>query len=98
MPASSDVVIVGAKRTAIGSFLGQFTGVPRDSPWSHGIRFASGVCGSRSARRNAGKLQPNIVHSETKVSGQPSCAASHLHASTIGSSLPVHRAARYTSS
>jgi len=27
MPAS-DVVIVGAKRTAIGSFLGQFTGVP----------------------------------------------------------------------
>jgi len=24
----SDVVIVGAKRTAIGSFLGQFTGVP----------------------------------------------------------------------
>ena len=29
MPAStSDVVIVGAKRTAIGSFLGQFTGVP----------------------------------------------------------------------
>ncbi len=29
LPASpSDVVIVGAKRTAIGSFLGQFTGVP----------------------------------------------------------------------
>jgi acetyl-CoA C-acetyltransferase len=29
MPAAStDVVIVGAKRTAIGSFLGQFTGVP----------------------------------------------------------------------
>jgi acetyl-CoA C-acetyltransferase len=26
--SSSDVVIVGAKRTAIGSFLGQFTGVP----------------------------------------------------------------------
>src|SRR5687767_8861977 len=26
--AMSDVVIVGAKRTAIGSFLGQFTGVP----------------------------------------------------------------------
>ena len=24
----SDIVIVGAKRTAIGSFLGQFTGVP----------------------------------------------------------------------
>ena len=24
----SDVVIVGAKRTAIGSFLGQFTGTP----------------------------------------------------------------------
>ena len=26
--SNSDVVIVGAKRTAIGSFLGQFTGVP----------------------------------------------------------------------
>src|SRR3546814_5730943 len=26
--SASDVVIVGAKRTAIGSFLGQFTGVP----------------------------------------------------------------------
>ena len=24
----SDIVIAGAKRTAIGSFLGQFTGVP----------------------------------------------------------------------
>ena len=24
----TDIVIVGAKRTAIGSFLGQFTGVP----------------------------------------------------------------------
>ena len=36
----SDVVIVGAKRTAIGSFLGQFTGVPTPSLGSAAIRGA----------------------------------------------------------
>jgi acetyl-CoA C-acetyltransferase len=36
----SDIVIVGAKRTAIGSFLGQFTGVPTTSLGETAIRGA----------------------------------------------------------
>ncbi len=36
----SDIVIVGAKRTAIGSFLGQFTGVPTPTLGSAAIRGA----------------------------------------------------------
>src|SRR5690606_3167579 len=36
----SDVVIVGAKRTAIGSFLGQFTGVPTPTLGATAIRAA----------------------------------------------------------
>ena len=42
MPAAStpDVVIVGAKRTAIGSFLGQFTGVPTTALGETAIRGA----------------------------------------------------------
>ena len=36
----SDVVIVGAKRTAIGSFLGQFTGVPTPTLGAAAIRAA----------------------------------------------------------
>ena len=39
LPAT-DVVIVGAKRTAIGSFLGQFTGVPTPALGSAAIRGA----------------------------------------------------------
>ena len=35
-----DVVIVGAKRTAIGSFLGQFTGVPSPTLGATAIRAA----------------------------------------------------------
>ena len=35
-----DVVIVGAKRTAIGSFLGQFTGVPTPTLGAVAIRAA----------------------------------------------------------
>ena len=45
----SDVVIVGAKRTAIGSFLGQFTGVPTPTLGATAIRAAleqSGVAAS----------------------------------------------------
>ena len=38
--SSPDVVIVGAKRTAIGSFLGQFTGVPTTSLGETAIRGA----------------------------------------------------------
>ena len=36
----SDVVIVGAKRTAIGSFLGQFTGTPTPALGSAAIQGA----------------------------------------------------------
>ena len=36
----SDVVIVGAKRTPIGSFLGQFTGVPTPTLGSAALRGA----------------------------------------------------------
>ena len=36
----SDIVIVGAKRTAIGSFLGQFTGVPTPTLGAAAIRGA----------------------------------------------------------
>jgi hypothetical protein len=36
--AHPDVVIVGAKRTAIGSFLGQFTGVPSPTLGTAAIR------------------------------------------------------------
>ena len=46
----SDVVIVGAKRTAIGSFLGQFTGVPTPTLGSTAIAAAlaqSGLAGER---------------------------------------------------
>ncbi|MEP6510683.1 MAG: acetyl-CoA C-acyltransferase [Dokdonella sp.] len=45
----SDIVIVGAKRTAIGSFLGQFTGVPATSLGAAAIKAAleqSGVAAS----------------------------------------------------
>ena len=38
--SSPDVVIVGAKRTAIGSFLGQFTGVPTTALGETAIRGA----------------------------------------------------------
>ena len=38
--STSDVVIVGAKRTAIGSFLGQFTGVPTTTLGEGAIRGA----------------------------------------------------------
>jgi acetyl-CoA C-acetyltransferase len=38
--STSDVVIVGAKRTAIGSFLGQFTGVPTTALGETAIRGA----------------------------------------------------------
>jgi len=44
----SDIVIVGAKRTAIGSFLGQFTGVPTTTLGATAIKAAleqSGVAG-----------------------------------------------------
>jgi len=41
----SDVVIVGAKRTAIGSFLGQFTGVPTPTLGSAAIAGALGQAG-----------------------------------------------------
>ena len=37
----SDVVIAGAKRTAIGSFLGQFTGVPTPTLGATAIRAAN---------------------------------------------------------
>ncbi len=46
----SDVVIVGAKRTAIGSFLGQFTGTPTPALGTAAISAAlaqSGVAGDR---------------------------------------------------
>src|SRR5690606_36531482 len=39
-PAMSDVVIVGAKRTANGSMLGQFTGVPTPTLGAAAIRAA----------------------------------------------------------
>ena len=45
----SEVVIVGAKRTAIGSFLGQFTGVPTPTLGATAIRAAleqSGLAGA----------------------------------------------------
>ena len=45
----SDIVIVGAKRTAIGSFLGQFTGVPSPTLGATAIKAAlaqSGVAAS----------------------------------------------------
>ncbi|HWU69986.1 MAG TPA: acetyl-CoA C-acetyltransferase, partial [Pseudoxanthomonas sp.] len=45
----SDVVIVAAKRTPIGSFLGQFTGVPTPTLGATAIRAAleqSGVSGA----------------------------------------------------
>src|SRR4249919_427575 len=45
MSASSDVVIVGAKRTAIGSFLGQFTGVPTPVLGAAAIRGAIAQAG-----------------------------------------------------
>ena len=38
--SDSDVVIIGAKRTAIGSFLGQFTGVPTTTLGATAIRAA----------------------------------------------------------
>ena len=41
----SDVVIVGAKRTAIGSFLGQFTGVPSPTLGTAAIRGALAQAG-----------------------------------------------------
>ena len=41
----SDVVIVGAKRTAIGSFLGQFTGVPTPTLGTAAIRGALAQAG-----------------------------------------------------
>ena len=44
----SDVVIVGAKRTAIGSFLGQFTGVPTPVLGTAAIRGALRTCRHRA--------------------------------------------------
>jgi len=41
----SDIVIVGAKRTAIGSFLGQFTGVPTPTLGAAAIKAALGEAG-----------------------------------------------------
>ena len=46
----SDVVIVGAKRTAIGSFLGQFTGVPTPQLGATAIRSALEQAGVEAAR------------------------------------------------
>ncbi len=46
----SDIVIVGAKRTAIGSFLGQFTGVPTPTLGATAIRGAlehAGIAGDQ---------------------------------------------------
>ncbi len=45
----SDVVIVGAKRTAIGSFLGQFTGVPTPKLGAAAIKAALDESGVASA-------------------------------------------------
>jgi acetyl-CoA C-acetyltransferase len=52
MSASSDVVIVGAKRTAIGSFLGQFTGVPTPVLGAAAIRGAIAQAGHRARTRS----------------------------------------------
>ena len=46
----SDVVIVGAKRTAIGSFLGQFTGVPTPALGAAAIRGALEHAGHRAGQ------------------------------------------------
>jgi acetyl-CoA C-acetyltransferase len=46
----SDIVIVGAKRTAIGSFLGQFTGVPSPVLGTTAIRAALEHAGLDAAR------------------------------------------------
>jgi len=45
----SDIVIVGAKRTAIGSFLGQFTGVPTPTLGATAIRAALDQAGMAPA-------------------------------------------------
>ena len=52
----SDVVIVGAKRTAIGSFLGQFTGVPTPALGSAAIQAALAQAGL-----DAGKVDEVIM-------------------------------------
>ncbi|MEO6227037.1 MAG: thiolase family protein [Thermomonas sp.] len=46
----SDIVIVGAKRTAIGSFLGQFTGVPTPTLGASAISAALAQAGVDAAR------------------------------------------------
>jgi acetyl-CoA acetyltransferase len=48
----SDVVIVGAKRTAIGSFLGQFTGVPTPTLGTAAIRRRAGAGRRRPPTRS----------------------------------------------
>src|SRR6185503_8550830 len=45
----SDIVIVGAKRTAIGSFLGQFTGVPSPTLGATAIKAALAQSGVAAA-------------------------------------------------
>ena len=47
----SEIVIAGAKRTAIGSFLGQFTGVPAPTLGATAIRAALAALNLVAARR-----------------------------------------------
>ena len=48
----TDVVIVGAKRTAIGSMLGQFTGVP--TPTLGAAAIGAAVCAGVSLGKESG--------------------------------------------
>ena len=57
----SDVVIAGAKRTAIGSFLGQFTGVPTPTLGATAIGAAleqSGLAPAEVRPRSAPACRP----------------------------------------
>src|SRR6187402_1293551 len=57
----SDIVIAGAKRTAIGSFLGQFTGVPTPTLGATAIRAAleqSGIAGDQVSEAIIGCVLP----------------------------------------
>ena len=68
----SDIVIVGAKRTAIGSFLGQFTDLPEDVAYHlaralHGIERAfcrklAQACETTAANTIAAAPNPELIH------------------------------------
>jgi acetyl-CoA C-acetyltransferase len=77
----SDIVIVGAKRTAIGSFLGQFTGVPTPTLGAATIRAALEQAGVPAADVSEVIIDQAVVEGRRKPQlKKPGRAASDKNA------------------